>query len=1185
MKGIGRTFSARNIRRFWLSLIAISFLCIFWLCMKSQANWQRWAFLNADFRSQSPTTGNIIYALFGDGTTWSTAYTRNWTGSCIPTSIQHLLSSFNGGPLNANTIYIINSGNYTLSSNITFNGNCIALVGSGDVIINWSNKSISVNTNDVIVDNIQLYSGSSTTAGFLINGSTNATFNNIQWYSSLNNWLIITGGASFINIDNSQFYNNQVQGISVINSTHATINNTLVYNNGNNGIEFITASENSLNNSQSFNNANVGVYIDTGSNIIHNSMIYNNAYGIFVENPWINYINNVSIYNNSIWIFALTGELDFFGTIKLFSNTNDTWWPWLFNTNPWSGPITSWSAAGSFDTTDPGLDYDRVTNPKNGSNSFLLSGGLTPPQWWQSFNATSRPIRYIFGLHILKQLIPVSYSQGWAVEYGNDLEDFDSSKYIAELDSVLPPAQQTIINQYFWSGSMYTQNRQNNGCSLSSFQVVNLPGNIMGFNSPIYLQDHTIYILTGWTDEYRFIRNSPTTSFFVFSGDCIAVVGNANTRITADAHNLVNMFYANNQRNLIIDSVKIDGKYYGNGWFNVTGTLAGINFDGTTNNSTINNTQVYNNKEYWIAFGIGSHDNTILNAQLFNNGIAGIYLYYSSNYNVINNTQTYNNSWYGIRFANGSIRNTMNNFQSYNNDIGLFGDMTTKENVINNALIYNNSTAWIYFKNSSGNILNHVWIYNNKVGIKTAYSSLNNTYYDTLTMFGNWSGDFNGTNGSDMYFAQGTNGGVPFTTPWLSGWGLSMSCVYTTNPTLVSGNNLTLLTGNCDATRVNSGFKNQNDMNVNYTFWLNIYKQVQPFRYDSGWNLLPILDQYDTSKYIAEVFPIRVTFPEGLDTWVSLSSTGNYQLNTGYTTNIYIVNGINTPVTGSLTLTPSSASWHLIINNTPVGMTGVINDGDSIQVWLLSSTGFDQTITWAVTIGTSGPRPLTLTTRDPSVSPTTGSFNFLNISGVQINTYTGSTVTVNGIETWVSASISFLPPLTSGWLEIYSGNNFLYSWTTGLVFNGNKVKVVVKSSAQYGDIITWTVFIGLGSGSFTVQTLPDIYAPIIAFIDDVTPWYWADSINIYFSGANALSGYIFVNAPALCNTGMSTTGIVPYTTGFTVTVPLYNGQYVCAYGRDLGNNISTLVSSSAFNVAGLYFADGVETWPVAYDLV
>jgi parallel beta-helix repeat protein len=91
----------------------------------------------------------------------------------------------------------------------------------------------------------------------------------------------------------------------------------------------------------------------------------------------------------------------------------------------------------------------------------------------------------------------------------------------------------------------------------------------------------------------------------------------------------------------------------------------------------------------------------------------------------------------------------MNNFQSYNNGVGVFGDMTTKENVINRAAIYNNSDAGIYFKNSSGNVLNDVRIYNNKIGIRTLYSSPNNNYHGELKLFNNRSGDFDGTNGND----------------------------------------------------------------------------------------------------------------------------------------------------------------------------------------------------------------------------------------------------------------------------------------------------------------------------------------------------------------------------------------------------------------------------------------------------
>jgi len=71
--------------------------------------------------------------------------------------------------------------------------------------------------------------------------------------------------------------------------------------------------------------------------------------------------------------------------------------------------------------------------------------------------------------------------------------------------------------------------------------------------------------------------------------------------------------------------------------------LTAIKFDGTTNNTTINDVQVYNTAAYGIYLGLGSHHNTLMNVQTFNNNEAGIYLYYASNYNVINNTQSYNN--------------------------------------------------------------------------------------------------------------------------------------------------------------------------------------------------------------------------------------------------------------------------------------------------------------------------------------------------------------------------------------------------------------------------------------------------------------------------------------------------------------------------------------------------------------
>jgi len=43
-----------------------------------------------------------------------------------------------------------------------------------------------------------------------------------------------------------------------------------------------------------------------------------------------------------------------------------------------------------------------------------------------------------------------------------------------------------------------------------------------------------------------------------------------------------------------------------------------------------------------------------------------------------------------------------------------------------------------------------------------------------------------------------------------------------------------------------------------------MYKQKVPVRYDSGNTLVQIPSQYDPTKYIAELFAIRDTTPEGV---------------------------------------------------------------------------------------------------------------------------------------------------------------------------------------------------------------------------------------------------------------------------------------------------------------------------------
>ena len=77
-----------------------------------------------------------------------------------------------------------------------------------------------------------------------------------------------------------------------------------------------------------------------------------------------------------------------------------------------------------------------------------------------------------------------------------------------------------------------------------------------------------------------------------------------------------------------------------------------------------------------------------------------------------------------------------------------------------------------------------------------------------------------------------------------------------------------------------------------------VYHQSVPYAYDSGSNFVPLTTQYVSGNYIAEIFPILDTIPEN----IILASTGNYELNSIYTTPAYTVGIINTPISVSLTM-------------------------------------------------------------------------------------------------------------------------------------------------------------------------------------------------------------------------------------------------------------------------------------------
>ena len=96
------------------------------------------------------------------------------------------------------------------------------------------------------------------------------------------------------------------------------------------------------------------------------------------------------------------------------------------------------------------MNYDRVTNPQDMNGTSLLNGSnwnfLRGPLSWSASD-----IRYLFGLFIPHQISPVYYIGGILTPYGSIDHDYDTNKYITELDPPFTTAQMSIINQYFGS--------------------------------------------------------------------------------------------------------------------------------------------------------------------------------------------------------------------------------------------------------------------------------------------------------------------------------------------------------------------------------------------------------------------------------------------------------------------------------------------------------------------------------------------------------------------------------------------------------------------------------------------------------------------------------------------------------------------------------------------------------------
>lgn len=138
-----------------------------------------------------------------------------------------------------------------------------------------------------------------------------------------------------------------------------------------------------------------------------------------------------------------------------------------------------------------------------------------------------------------------------------------------------------------------------------------------------------------------------------------------------------------------------------------------------------------------------------------------------------------------------------------------------------------------------------------------------------------------------------------------------MDCSHVTNPNL-SGTTTYLLNvlSGCSLTGRNYSVFNGLITSINYLFGASIYKQTLPYRYDDSNAIIPLPSQYDSGKYIAEIFAIRDTILED----VAFTFSGVIEPSTQYTSEVYTAHVINTSIPIELSFQPTAANGQLIIN-------------------------------------------------------------------------------------------------------------------------------------------------------------------------------------------------------------------------------------------------------------------------------
>lgn len=1183
-----------------------------WEVGNTEAGWQANTFLTQEFWDSDWTTGNLVSALFGNGTPGSSPYNRYWTEqNCdietMKNNIEYIDSPDQivwNNVTTGNAIYIISWNLESLLDAIEPKS-CSAFIGMGDVSISSFSSSSSNIFNisakkNVIIDNIKIKWNGSNNAGIYLYNAHNNTINNVEvWWAK--KWIYIEGSSNnTLNkikshdndlygfqitlswdhnyISDSQIYNNSNDGIRIENSDYNVINNILTYNNVSKWIYFNTSNYWVVNNSQTYNNR-IWIYFDTSNYwVINNSQSYNNNY-----DEWISFnhsnsgiINNSTVYNNVKWLKTNDSNyFSYYGNLKSFDNDQD-FFCWT---------ITGWTSLsfwqdGIIDTGSETLSYKRFTNPINSLWDIFLEGNDWDDLDWNLSWISSEPTKYIFGSEILKQVQPVRYNTDWELElFGSEWYDYDETDYIAAVNMEVSSEEQAIIDYYYGEGSEFSQNRSGgSNCSLGSFTVEYI-NDQSDFNSkligtaPMW---HTIYVLSG---DVFFTQNP-----IVLKDDCTAIVSQWNAMIVMTGGaggvtynnnpsvTLASASYAESTKSRPLSQKKLLAQNYNLGLLNlpsasnwatkVADQTAFRTFVNNGNGSQTQNFSRYDNTP--ADYGFVQTDRPIIWLAGVENVILdniGLYWNNSSKHGVYLSQVWTNQS---------SNNNTISNIRAFKNSVnGITLWVWASYNDIMNSQAWNNGKNGIeIFIAGEYNIINNSMSYNNKeYGIRFGnlwhHNTINNSQF-----FNNWTGGI---------FADSTT-----QENILNNIHTYNNGVYGLNFKHSSKNVLHNI----------YSYNNQIWLNITETSSLdNVYYGVLQFFANASVNLS---GTNGNDEFLKKGGANISNWTSGED----LVETGIEMNDWLWVTNpvFALENGGNLEyywlMSGSIQ-TWFKAGWNAML---PSYFFGFNISKQIAPVWYGESDNIEDLNNQHNTESYIGEVNVILYTNPWTITISGGNENNLELNIVhEMEVQYNNTMINTGFDVFLT-----LDDELSGHLQIQLGDEWHNIWMGQSWVDYETIqwiKIFIQTPNEYYKTITWTVYIwteqyGEGTGSFTITTKPDPTPPTITWLENIdsnslrsgeSNTWQAEFSWVYTTNAT----YTFVTWADACHTGVSWityTGDLKDIVSETNYSEL-NDQYICVVVRDTINGLYATGLSNQIKISNMEFEDSVETGPVYQDIV